>query len=39
MVSFKSELPHWIYGSDKRDKFERLQTLDSFKEKMAQVAK
>lgn len=39
MVSFKSELPHWIYGSDKHDKFERLQTLDSFKEKMAQVAK
>ena len=39
MVSFKSELPHWIYGSDKRDQFERLQTLDSFKEKMAQVAK
>lgn len=39
MVSFKSELPHWIYGSDKRNKFERLQTLDSFKEKMAQVAK
>ena len=39
LISFKSELPHWIYGSDKRNKFERLQTLDSFKEKMAQVAK
>lgn len=39
MVSFKSEISHWIYGSDKRNKFDKLQTLDSFKEKMSNVTK
>lgn len=39
MVSFKHELTHWIYGNDKRNKFDGLQSLDSFKEKMSHVAK
>lgn len=39
MVSFKNDLTHWIYGNDKRNKFDKLQTLDSFKEKMSSVVK
>jgi hypothetical protein len=39
MVSFKKDLTHWIYGNDKRNKFDKLQSLDSFKDKLSNVTK
>lgn len=33
-VTFKSELPHWIYSSDKKSKLDGVQTLDQLKEKL-----
>lgn len=39
MVTFKKDLTHWIYGNDKRSKFDRIQSLDSFKDKLSSVTK
>lgn len=37
MISFKSELKHWIFSSDKHDISKDLMTLDDIKEKFKQV--
>lgn len=37
LVSFKSELNHWIYGESKEDKFAHIQKLDDFKDKLKHV--
>ena len=34
MVKFGKELDHWIYSSDKQDKFAHIQKLDDFKSKI-----
>lgn len=39
MVKFeKDAIKHWIYAPDKQSKYSKLKSLDSFKEKMANVA-
>ena len=37
MVKFKGELSHWIYSSDKKDKFSDIMTMDSLKDKLKDV--
>ena len=37
MVKFeKDALPHWIYSSDKKNKYDKLQSLEKFKSKFQQ---
>jgi hypothetical protein len=33
MVTFKSEIKHWIFGNDKRDLSKEIMTVDDVKEK------
>ena len=37
MVKFKNELTHWIYGSDNKDKFGDIMTMDALKDKLKDV--
>lgn len=37
MVTFKSELKHWIFSSDKHDISKDIMTLDAVQEKFKQV--
>jgi hypothetical protein len=37
MVKFSKEIDHWIYGSDKKNKYDELMSLDSFKDKLKDV--
>ena len=37
MVKFKGELTHWIYGSDNKDKFGDIMTMDALKDKLKDV--
>lgn len=39
LVKFEHEYPHWIYSNDKRSKYDTIQTLDSLKNKLSNVAK
>ena len=38
-VTFKGELPHWIYSSDKKSKLDGVQTLDQLKEKLGNTTR
>ena len=37
MVKFKGELTHWIYGSDNKNKFSDIMTMDALKDKLKDV--
>ena len=37
MVKFKNELTHWIYGSDNKNKFGDIMTMDALKDKLKDV--
>ena len=37
MVKFKNELTHWIYGTDNKDKFGDIMTMDVLKDKLKDV--
>lgn len=37
MVKFKNELTHWIYGSDDKNKFGDIMTMDALKDKLKDV--
>lgn len=37
MVKFSKEIDHWIYSSDKKNKFEDIMTLDALKDKLKDV--
>lgn len=37
MVKFKGELTHWIYGDDKKNKFDDIMTMDALKDKLKDV--
>ena len=34
MVKFKGEISHWIYGNDRKNKFEDIMTMDALKDKL-----
>ncbi len=37
MVTFKNDIQHWIYSSDKHDASKDIITLESLKDKLKQV--
>lgn len=37
MISFKGEIQHWIYSSDKKNKSDSVMTLDKLKDKLKDV--
>jgi hypothetical protein len=37
MVKFEKEIDHWIYSSDKKNKYEDIMSLDSLKNKLKDV--
>ena len=39
MVKFSGELQHWIYSNDKKSKLDGVQSLDSLRDKLQNVAR